>query len=347
MKKIYSYFILPVITLFSLALHAQTTPYHKLLAPGVTDWYIFEVFIPVKPGAVKTSTVSFYPSGGKYSAFTDTTVLGNDYKKMYWMYQTPGPANPQHIGYIREDTIARKVYFLDKEGTAEDLLYDFSLTLGATTQLDFPGNSGSFPAGMYTVTNVDSVMTRVGYRKRFELLSPSSDALIYIESIGCVMHPLYLYSYFYQGGFFMGAGPTCHYDYDMGLACKESDNEKYYQSCTYTLAQMNGCIYKYDSCNYYSNCSNVKELDSFTEHRLIPNPASEKTTLELTMNKQMAATINLYNVSGQLVKEVYSDVLVKGKNTISIDLSSYKNGYFFLKVSGDEVLLRAPLIIAR
>lgn len=346
MKRFYFYCTLAIALLLSISAKAQA-PYKKMLAPNTTDWYIFQVFIPVKHVQVPNNA-SFMLNGGRYSAMGDTNILSNYYKKIYHEYYSPG--NNQHwlLGYMREDTINRKIYFLDKMSTTEDLLYDFSLTVGSSTQLNFPGSFGSFPAGTYTVTHVDSVMTRVGFRKQMKLIGPGSDTLIHIESIGNVMHPLYLYGYFSQGGmFYFNGNPTCDYKYELGLACKYSDNEKYYQSCTYTLAQSNNCIFKYDSCNYYTNCSSVKEINNISNYMLVPNPATDVASLQIDLINDDLFTIEIYDVSGRKLNVLYHGKQNAGKASIALNLSKYGAGYYFIKIESISSSIYSPIIITR
>lgn len=346
MKKTYSAFLLPLILLWGFAIHAQT-PYHKMIASNYTDWYIFQDYIPVKP-AGGSAVNTFNLSEGKYSATNDTFLLGNTYKKMAHLYFNPGVNQNNLIGFIREDTIARKVYFLEKNAPSEIVLYDFSITQGSIAVLNFPDNSGDFPAGSYAVTKVDSVLTRVGYRKQFKLVSPSSDTLIYIESIGSIIHPLYLYqSYYGPGMFSFGGSSTCSYPYGLGLACKYSNNEKYFQSCTYVLAEMNNCIYKYDSCNYYTSCSGIKENISRINLKVTPNPTSENINLEIESANEEVITIDLYDVSGRKLKTLFNGKTLPGKNTITMDLTDYQSGYYFMKITGKDYIENSPVIIAR
>jgi hypothetical protein len=347
MKKIYFYFTALMAVLMGSVIQAQA-PYHKMIGSNTSDWYIFLDFIPVKP-AVPSSTISFNINSGKYSAYGDTIISTIGYKKMYEVY-TNSPSFPSnyHLGFIREDTINRKIYFRDKNDTSDDLLYDFSLGLGGTIQLNYPYNSGSFTSGTYTVVVVDSVNTKVGFRKRQKLLTTGSDTLIHIESIGSIMHPLYLYGYFFQGGFFWGnPSDPCYYPYGIGLACKYSNDEKFFQSCTYTLAQSNPCIYKYDSCNYYTNCSSIKELSNVINYKLIPNPTADISNLEMDLINEEALSIELYDVSGRKLNLLYNGKQTSGKTSIPLHLSKYENGYYFIKVEGTKTNIFSPIIIAR
>ncbi|HRF19204.1 MAG TPA: hypothetical protein PK977_13605, partial [Chitinophagaceae bacterium] len=80
-------------------------------------------------------------------------------------------------------------------------------------------------------------------------------------SVGSIIHPLYLYKNYFGFGAFAGY-PSCPFPYDLGLACKWTNNMKEFQSCTYVLALANGCFFKLDSCNYWNNCGGINELSA-------------------------------------------------------------------------------------
>jgi hypothetical protein len=348
MKKIYSYLFFAIALFYNLRYNAQA-PYHKMIASNTTDWYIFQAFIPVKM-ANPHSTPSIYLMGGKYSAIGDTNLLSTDYKKVYHVYLTPGFPQNSLLGYLREDTIAMKVYFLEKNTTNEKLLYDFSLTVGSTTILDFPSGSGTFQNTTYTVSSISPVLTKVGYRQQFKLTNAINvyDTLTYIESIGSIIHPLYLcQSYYGPGMFSFGGSSSCSYPYDLGLACKYSNNDKFFQSCTYQLAQMNNCIYKFDSCNYYTNCSGIKELTNVVGYKLVPNPTADITNLEIELANEETITVDLYDIFGRKIETLFNSRVSSDKTSIPLNLSKYQNGYYFIKTYGKDINLNNPIIIAR
>ena len=345
MKKIYSSLFFAITLFYGLSSNAQA-PYHKMIASNTTDWYIFDVHLAVKP-AGGTATNSIYLQQGKYTAMTDTIILSNTYKKMKHVYSFPGFNSNQLMGCIREDSAARKVYFVEANTTSEVTLYDFSLTQGAVVNLNFPDNFGQFPAGSYTFTSVDSVMTRVGFRKQLKLIGASSDTLIHIESIGSIIHPLYLLQSDYSFGQFAFGGGSCTYPYAFGLACKESNNQKYFQSCTYDLALMNGCIFKYDSCNYYNSCSGIQEIASKIQHRIVPNPATNQISLEIELDNEEMIQVDIFDISGRKLKTLYTGKVLGNHKAITMDVSSFENGYYFLKIYNNDFNINNPIIITR
>lgn len=342
--------LLLLFSFISLVSKSQT-PYYKLLGNN-TDWYVFNDYIPLSPGHKALSPSAFAVTYGKYSAHTDTLVMGNMYKKFYHVYTYPSSPSNQHLGYIREDSATRKVYFLDKTSSTEDLLYDFSVNTGDSVFLNFPTAGGNFPLGYYKVRSTGTVTINTGPRKLFKLTksgTSSYDTLEIIESVGCKIHPVYMYSSFYGMGQFgsWGPSPSCTYKYDIGLACKYTDSTKYFQSCTYTLAQTMGCIFKYDSCNYYNTCSGISEQSIVRDFRIAPNPASFETEVLISLNNESSVNISLFDLSGRRIKVFSSSELPAGEHAIKLDVTGIESGYYFIRAASREFELNTPFIISR
>jgi hypothetical protein len=174
----------------------------------------------------------------------------------------------------------------------------------------------------------------------------SSDTLKYVEGVGSLHHPAHIYSMMYAPGQFSWGGPgSCSYPYALGLSCKYSDNVKQFQSCTYVLAQSNGCIFKYDSCNYWNTCSGIAEHSIIRDLRLAPNPATQQSELIINSAEQTGVLITIYDLSGRLVKKVANMDLNPGENTVKVKLDGMDEGYYFIRVSGKDFELNTPLVI--
>jgi len=339
-----------LLLILSGSLLTAQTPYYKMLGSNTTDWYIFNVFIPVSYANKTTpsmSPMSHFPSWGKYTAQTDTLVGGYLYKKLYHVYMFPSSPMNQHVGYLREDTVARRVYYRDKMNTYEDLIYDFSLTVGDSINLNFPNSSGTFPVGYYKVKAITTVTTPLGPRNLLKLLrtgSPGSDTLRHIESVGSEIHPVYANSSVYGPGQLAWAS-TCAYQYDLGLACKFTNSQKVYQSCTYVTALSNGCIFKYDSCNYWNTCSGINELEMVRHFDLSPNPAVNQCNITLELTKNLDVTVDVYDVVGKKLRSINYKDLNTGENKISLDISAFDSGLYYIRMRGEGFELNKPLVI--
>ncbi len=343
--------LLLLLCISNFVLNAQTA-YFKMIASNTTDWYMFQDYIPLSnsnKSIVSTSAALYWPTWGKCSAYKDTIVGVNTYKKFYhvYMYPSAGPGN--HVGYLREDTIARKVYWLDKSLASESLIYDFSLAVGDSVYYNFPGTLGNFPMGYYKLKSITTATTTLGLRNQFNLIcktgSFTSDTLKQIESIGNDIHPIYLNSSSYGSGQFSYASFGCKFPYFIGLACKFSNNVKEYQSCTYVTATFNGCIFKADSCNYWNTCSGIKENSIIQYFSLYPNPAKNETSISLITNEENFAIIEVIDILGRHVKTIYKDKLPTGENLIKFNSGDISPGSYFINIRMKERDFKTPFVV--
>jgi len=129
--------------------------------------------------------------GDRYYFQGDTIILGNQYKQirafpMVDIYNSPGMicwpyyvdvnTNYLSFGLLREDTIAKKVYVFDLGNNADDLLYDFNLTIGDTLHSAYAGMGND----LVIVNKSDTTLLNGAIRKVFYL----NNNEYYIESIG-------------------------------------------------------------------------------------------------------------------------------------------------------------------
>ncbi len=129
--------------------------------------------------------------GDRYFFQGDTIILGNQYKQirafpMVDIYNSPGMicwpyyvdvnTNYLSFGLLREDTIAKKVYVFDVGNNADDLLYDFNLTIGDTIHSAYAGMG----ADLVIVNKSDTTLLNGAIREVFYL----NNNEYYIESIG-------------------------------------------------------------------------------------------------------------------------------------------------------------------
>ncbi|MFO7445989.1 MAG: T9SS type A sorting domain-containing protein [Ignavibacteriaceae bacterium] len=67
-----------------------------------------------------------------------------------------------------------------------------------------------------------------------------------------------------------------------------------------------------------------------------PNPFNPETTIKFTIDKEEYVTLKIFNLIGQEVKTVISEVKSPGVHTIRIDGNNMNSGiYFYTLTSGD------------
>lgn len=334
-----------LLSLILLSFYSKAQTYYKTIGSNKTQWDIFFAMYGVSQAEKTSSPLAPNVNYGRYVAVNDTIIAAKNYKKYYYGANT-STVNT-HIGYLREDTVAKKVYYLDKTSLIEDLIFDFSLNVGDSIYLNLVPTMNPLPKGYYKVKSIQNTTIKAGIRKEFKLKHTtisSSDTLRFIESVGSIIHPLYLYKNYFGFGAFIGY-PSCPFPYDLGLACKWTNNMKEFQSCTYALALSNGCFFKLDSCNYWNNCGGINELSAIKKVTLSPNPAQNHCVVTLDATQESKITADLNDISVRKIKSFFVGKLIQGENEIRLETESLESGLYFISLTGDNFRITQPLTI--
>jgi hypothetical protein len=164
------YVLIIYILIVPFIISAQT--YIQMLGNNTSAWH---VGVPDFSGPKVT-----WSSVDQFNAEEDSIVSSNAYKKLYKDFSN----THRFIGLIREDTVNRKVYFIPRDSTQENILYDFSLTPRDSFLFKF---RSQLPTGWYNLKNIDTVNILGNTLKRFiyESLIPNVNRTIELwEGIG-------------------------------------------------------------------------------------------------------------------------------------------------------------------
>ena len=259
-----------------------------------------------------------------YTLTSDTIVNSVTYKKIYqqksnypndpWTsgcdWCCPSPAIIYYAGALREDIVAKKVFYLPVSASSDTLLYDFNLAVGDPVPLSI---NNWCPA--LQVESIDSVLIGTSYRKRWNMADPNincvSTTSSVIEGIGNTFGLLERFDFFEQGG---------HLD------CFSQNNQSLYP----TYSPNSGCTI----------VSGVEELVQvgFT---VSPNPLSYQTTIQFESILDNA-TLSLYNSFGQKVKEITNI----NDQTIILTRDKLTNGLYYAHLTQDNYAVTIQLIFA-
>lgn len=126
----------------------------------------------------------------------DTVISAKTYNK-YSQFgaatgNTVNPCNPDFIrhGYLRQDTLAKKVFILDA-GFMEHPLYNFNKLVGDTMQVyqrDLNANV------TVTITIIDSIQFTDGKYHRYQFVTSPNYGSSFIEGLGAVQGGLYAHN---------------------------------------------------------------------------------------------------------------------------------------------------------
>lgn len=89
-----------------------------------------------------------------------------------------------------------------------------------------------------------------------------------------------------------------------------------------------------DNIKYGEINTAVDDVDfDIFEMRLSPNPATDISILELSLHEKGRVSVQLFDLSGKLVMDVYDDILFKGVNIIQADISNLDAGMYLTVIS--------------
>ena len=177
---------------------------------------------------------------------------------------------PTYHGSFRQDTVNKKVYYLEPSGQ-ENLLYDFDLAIGDTVNTY---NTCS----LRRVVEIDSLLINGTFRKRYkleELLIQCGDPYYIIEGVGC------------NNGF-----TEQMTNLNSFLACfKNGNNVEYMDSATID------CHSPYDTCftSYTSSLNNSFKYP-------YPNPTANNIQID---NELLPTKYILQSLTGKILCEGY------------------------------------------
>ena len=86
----------------------------------------------------------------------------------------------------------------------------------------------------------------------------------------------------------------------------------------------------------------MKDLDYLLT---FPNPASDELHLRFVLNTTQEVNVDIYDINGRLISQSYHGLLVPAEHDISIDLSQWEKGLYFLKFRAGSQLISKKIIV--
>lgn len=69
---------------------------------------------------------------------------------------------------------------------------------------------------------------------------------------------------------------------------------------------------------------------------LYPNPATNETVLNVSLNEQSDVEVNIVNELGQTVSSAFSGTMQPGENTVRVSVAELTNGFYFIEINTAE-----------
>lgn len=263
-----------------------------------------------------------------YLVIGDTLIGLNNYIKLESagnVYYNFNPNIPQfynrgYVGAYRNDTLAKKVYYISKDSIDESLLYDFNLLPGDTIKgyMDQLAKDQFGTAFFAVIDSVDSVLINNSYRKRWLYHTSDNWGVIWnggeiIEGIGS------------NYGLLEGLLPM--FDNNGYLVCHSH----------------NGIgIYGSNPCELITSIEqNVENMENFNVN---PNPVVQGQTIEIYLFKTEDINLEVYDMLG---KKQFFD-LKKSRRKLTIETSSLIKGiYLFVLIENNKMVFQQKVLVLK
>ena len=76
-----------------------------------------------------------------------------------------------------------------------------------------------------------------------------------------------------------------------------------------------------------------------------PNPASENVNLDVDLNTASPVTILMYDITGNLVKNIFNGTLTNGKSHFNIDRDGLSQGVYLIQVISENGINTARVVL--
>ncbi|MDB4533541.1 T9SS type A sorting domain-containing protein [Vicingaceae bacterium] len=247
----------------------------------------------------------------------DSTVKGNIYYKLhshdttiFWGDPVAFPANSNFSGILlREDTVTRKIWGLGLGyatfDSTETIVYDFSLNVGDTmaSARKFGNLITTTTPPYYDYEDYHAIIDSINF---ILLNNGDSTRAFYLSPIdfGVLANPFYVM----EG---IGSRIGFHYPFevefenDLDLTCVDDNNISLYGV----------------NCGVILGINKPEQSNSF---KISPNPNNGEN---IVVSGKEINTIKIFNLQGQLVKEVET----KKKVETTINLENQPKGIYFVK----------------
>lgn len=96
----------------------------------------------------------------------------------------------------------------------------------------------------------------------------------------------------------------------------------------------------------YDNQVGIKEnTKADNQMKVFPNPVVETFNIEFTLEKTMDLTINVIDINGKIVKNLYNGKGLQGVNNFSFNKANLANGTYFLVITNNSTPIKNEKII--
>jgi hypothetical protein len=206
---------------------------------------------------------------------------------------SPFSSNSDTIGFYRNDSVAKKVFYIPNDSLMEHLLYDFNLLSGDTIKgyMDQIGKVEHGPSFYAVVDSIDSLLVDGNYRRRWNYHTETSIGVLW----GTIFSPTSIIEGIGSTGGLL-EGLLSQMDWNGSLQCYSENGVLFYG---------------------WGPCLPLGEAELTLNQNINIHPNPTKDWITVSLEEGTATSVTIRNSLGQLL---LSDKTLS-TNQIELDLS--------------------------
>lgn len=267
-------------------------------------------------------------------------------------YNKPGAL----AGFTFQNTSGRSVTFTNNSSNASSYFWNFGVgnttsdtSVSASPTFIFPAN------GTYTVTLIARSACGNSVETKTVVINDASSNPVadftFVQSSTTGSREFTFTNTTDEKGF------ATTYLWDFGVAASTTDTStaknpvfNFPANGTYTVT-----LYAFGSAgadtvakNIQVIATNVKEeTASINNISMYPNPTANEVTISFDLNKQETVSVNIYDMSGKLVKTIPVQQLTQGSYDLTIETTELNSGVYFTNISTAQFNKTYRLVIIK
>ena len=301
--------VLLILSVVCFSSYSQTNVYHPFPELNA-EWNVAQV----SSGSCKD--IKYILNGA------DTTIQSSTYHKItktevnYALfsnsmcdYNTVINVNTSYAGAIRNDSLAKKVYYVIPTVNTDTLLFDFSLNIGDTIRTYIATTCSN-----RRVVYIDSVLVGINYRKRWNTTECyfGGQNVQFIEGVGSNL------------GLIERIPSFGIYNIIGSLSCFSKNSQSLYPT------------------NSASNCPLINSIQNYNSE--INSQVDINSFNKIINVKQVSS-----NYTNYLIYSITGSVITKGiieSSNITINLKDVIDGIYFMSLTGKEQQIVKKIILS-
>ena len=91
----------------------------------------------------------------------------------------------------------------------------------------------------------------------------------------------------------------------------------------------------------------IEEIQTLAGVNLYPNPVSQEATIDVNLNEATIVSVNVYDITGKVVANVYEGQMDAGITTLKVNVSNLESGIYFTTISSSSAIRTLKMVVVK